>query len=136
MDDLGDGCIPAQYKDIIEKTQPYNPVPNSLYSMMPSRSKSSQVLLWSTVQKITSQAQVCDKESRDEMAWSMDVNKPVFKLDTTNVDKFSRLEYISIQTIDESTCTYMTIELVREKRVTPPSPFPPNILISGDNTTN
>lgn len=63
---------------------------------MPSRSKSSQELLWITVQEITAEARACDKENRDEMAWSIDVNKPVFKLDTTNVDKFSRLEYMYV----------------------------------------
>ena len=63
---------------------------------MPSRSESSQELLWSTVQKITKAAQICDIEKRDEMAWSMDVNRRVFRLDITNVDKFSRLEYMSV----------------------------------------
>lgn len=63
---------------------------------MSSRSKSSQELLWSTVQEITTEARACDKENRDEMAWSMDVNRPVFKLDTINVDRFSRLEYMYV----------------------------------------
>lgn len=30
------------------------------------------------------------------MAWSMDVNRRVFRLDITNVDKFSRLEYMYV----------------------------------------
>lgn len=30
------------------------------------------------------------------MAWSMDVNRPVYKVDTINVDRFSRLEYIYV----------------------------------------
>ena len=64
--------------------------------MMLSRSKSSQGLLWSTVQEITKEARACDKENRDEMAWSMDVNRPVFKLDTIDVDRFSRLEYMYV----------------------------------------
>ena len=63
---------------------------------MPSRSESSQELLWSTVQKITTEARICEKEKRDEMAWSMDVNRRVFRLDITNVDKFSRLEYMYV----------------------------------------
>ena len=63
---------------------------------MPSRSKSSQELLWSTVHDITTKARACDKESRDEMAWSMDVNMPVFNLDTTNINRFSRLEYMYV----------------------------------------
>ena len=71
-------------------------MPNSAYSTMPSRSKSSQEVLWSTVQEITTEAQACDKEKRDEMAWSMDVNRPVFRLDIINVNKFSRLEYMYI----------------------------------------
>ena len=63
---------------------------------MASGSNSSQELLWSTVQEITTEARACDKEDRDEMAWSMDVNRPVFKLDTTDVGKFSRLEYMYV----------------------------------------
>lgn len=39
---------------------------------------------------------MCDKENRDELAWSMDVNRLVFKLDTTNVEKFSRLKYMFV----------------------------------------
>ena len=61
---------------------------------MSARAKSSQELLWSTVQEIKTEARACEKENKDEMAWSMDVNRAVFKLDTMNIDKFSRLEYM------------------------------------------